>query len=73
MGIGDEAASTIGRHDTLWLGCRLGSSSPRKNHFRGEIDDLFIANRALEPREIVHLMKNNQLLQTTLATRTTPK
>jgi Concanavalin A-like lectin/glucanases superfamily/FecR protein len=59
--------------DTLWLGCRLGLSGPRKNRFRGQMDELFIANRALEPREIVQLMKNNQPLQTTLATRTTPK
>ncbi|HSY20407.1 MAG TPA: LamG-like jellyroll fold domain-containing protein [Candidatus Acidoferrales bacterium] len=50
-------------NDTLWLGCRLGLSGPRKDHFRGTLDELFIANRALEPREIVELMKNNQPLQ----------
>ncbi len=53
-------------NDTLWLGCRLGLNGPRKNHFRGDIDELFIANRALEPREIVELMKNNQPLQPSL-------
>lgn len=50
-------------NDTLWMGCRLGLNGPRKNHFRGDIDELYIANRALEPREIVELMKNNQPLQ----------
>ena len=60
-------------NDTLWLGCRLGLSGPRKNRFRGEMDELFIANRALEPGEIVQLMKNNQPLQTSLAAATTAK
>jgi ferric-dicitrate binding protein FerR (iron transport regulator) len=53
-------------NDTLWLGCRLGLNGPRKNHFRGDMDELYIANRALEPREIVELMKNNQPLQPAL-------
>jgi ferric-dicitrate binding protein FerR (iron transport regulator) len=53
-------------NDTLWLGCRLGRNGPRKNHFRGDMDELYIANRALEPREIVELMKNNQPLQPAL-------
>lgn len=60
-------------NDTLWLGCRLGLSGPRKNHFRGELDELFIANRALEPCEIVALMKNNQPLQAALMATTAPR
>jgi ferric-dicitrate binding protein FerR (iron transport regulator) len=58
-------------NDTLWLGCRLGLSGARKNRFHGAMDELFIANRALEPREIVELMKNNQPLQTALVAAAT--
>lgn len=47
-------------NDTIWLGCRLGGKGPRKERFRGEMDELFIADRALEPREIVQLMRDNQ-------------
>jgi hypothetical protein len=46
--------------DTLWLGCRLGTGGPRRDRFRGELDELCIADRALEPREIVYLMKMNR-------------
>jgi ferric-dicitrate binding protein FerR (iron transport regulator) len=53
-------------NDMLWLGCRLGLSGPRKDHFRGAMDELFIANRVLEPCEIVQLMQNNQPRQTAL-------
>jgi ferric-dicitrate binding protein FerR (iron transport regulator) len=52
----EEIASV---NDTLWLGCRLGATGPRKERFRGEMDELFIADRSLEPREIVQLMKDN--------------
>jgi ferric-dicitrate binding protein FerR (iron transport regulator) len=60
-----EAASDI--DDTIWLGCRLGSGGPRKERFRGEMDELFIADRALGPFEIVSLMKDNQPPQPQLA------
>jgi hypothetical protein len=53
--------------DTLWLGCRLGNDGPRKDRFRGEMDELCIADRALAPREIVLLMKENKPFQTELA------
>jgi len=52
---------------TVWLGCRLGINDVRQDRFRGEMDELFIADRALEPVEIVSLMKNNELPQTELA------
>ena len=52
---------------TVWLGCRLGINSVRQERFRGEMDELFIADRALEPWEIVQLMKDNQLPQSELA------
>jgi len=40
----------------------LGSNGPRKERFRGELDELWIADRALGPREIVPLMRDNQPL-----------
>jgi len=47
---------------TLWLGCRLGKQGVRSDsRFYGDMGDLFIADRALEPQEIVHLMNTNQL------------
>jgi hypothetical protein len=64
----EENATTIG--DTVWLGCRLGAGGPRKDRFRGEMDELCIADRALEPREIVQLMKENRLAQPEVASTT---
>jgi hypothetical protein len=52
-----EAASV---RDILWLGCRLGSAGQRMDRLRGELDELTIADRALEPREIVALMNDNR-------------
>ena len=46
-------------NSTLWLGCRLGKKEVRADRFIGEMDELFIADRALEPREIVRLMTLN--------------
>ncbi|HZM03387.1 MAG TPA: LamG-like jellyroll fold domain-containing protein [Candidatus Saccharimonadales bacterium] len=45
--------------DTLFLGCRLSGHGQRKERFRGEMDELFIADRPFEPREIVELMRYN--------------
>ncbi len=47
--------------DFVWLGCRIGNGGPRQDRFRGDIDDLFIADRGLEPNEIVALMNDNRL------------
>jgi ferric-dicitrate binding protein FerR (iron transport regulator) len=47
--------------DSLWLGCRLGINGVRTERFYGEMDELFVADRTLEPREIVQLMNDNQL------------
>lgn len=60
-GRGDAAIT-----DVVWLGCRL-TSQARRQHFRGEIDELLIADRGLEPNEIVSLMKHNRLLSTLAA------
>jgi hypothetical protein len=47
---------------TILLGCRLGKEGVRSDYrFYGDLDELFIADRALEPQEIVHLMNTNQL------------
>jgi hypothetical protein len=46
---------------SFWLGCRLGINGVRADRFLGDIDELFIADRALEPQEIVELMNTNQL------------
>lgn len=45
--------------DTLWIGSRLGATGPRQERFRGEIDELFVVEGALEPQEIVQLEQNN--------------
>jgi hypothetical protein len=41
------------------LGYRL-TGKPEGQRFRGELDELFIADRGLEPSEIVALMRDNQ-------------
>ena len=45
--------------DYVWLGRRLTGKQPER--FRGELDELFIADRGLEPSEIVSLMNDNRL------------
>lgn len=64
----EQNASTIG--DTVWLGCRIGLNGPRRDRFRGQMDELCIADRALAPQQIVRLMKDNQPLQSVLAAQT---
>ena len=39
-------AASESTYDTLWLGCRIGPSTPRKDRFRGDIDELYITDRA---------------------------
>ena len=53
--------------DLVWLGCRIGPTGLRPERFRGELDELFIADRGLEPQEIVSLMNENRLPHATLA------
>jgi ferric-dicitrate binding protein FerR (iron transport regulator) len=52
--------------DTVWLGCRLGNTEPRLERFHGEMDELFIVDRALVPGEIVALMNDNRLYPSNL-------
>ena len=71
---GPAVAENAAFADIVWLGVRLGMAGPRQNRFRGEIDELFIADRGLEPQEIVSLMNENRLPAATLAAgRTTPR
>ncbi len=57
--------------DTVYVGCRLGATGVMQQRFRGEIDELFIADRGLEPNEIVALMKNNRLPSGTMLAEAT--
>jgi hypothetical protein len=61
------APGTTGNGDVagefVWLGQRAGSSESAKERFHGDLDELFIADRALTPPEIRHLMKLNKLAQ----------
>jgi ferric-dicitrate binding protein FerR (iron transport regulator) len=53
--------------DLVWIGCRLGASGPRQERFRGEIDELYIADRAFAPQEIVQVMADNRVPAAILA------
>jgi hypothetical protein len=53
--------------DTVWLGYRLTGSRQEGRRFRGELDELFIFDRALQPHEIVSIMTENRLPEATLA------
>ncbi len=55
-----NAANAASVRDIVWLGCRLGNNGERLDRFRGDMDELTIADRALTPQEIVQLMKYNQ-------------
>jgi ferric-dicitrate binding protein FerR (iron transport regulator) len=56
-----DQQKTLLLKDSIWLGCRLGINGVRTERFYGEMDELFVADRALEPREVVQLMTDNQL------------
>jgi len=53
--LGAEMASS----DVMWMG-RLPGKRNKSNFFRGDMDELFITDRALSPTEIVRLMTENQ-------------
>jgi hypothetical protein len=64
MQIAEESGDAAPK-DLLWIGRRPGSASSKKSgdRFRGALDELFIADRALSPHEIVHLMTTNSIRQ----------
>ncbi len=64
---GPAVAENPALTDIVWLGRRLGPSGPRPDRFRGDLDELFIADRGLEPQEIVSLMHHNRLPSAALA------
>jgi ferric-dicitrate binding protein FerR (iron transport regulator) len=57
--------------DKIFVGARLGPVGVMPQRFRGEIDELFVADRGLEPNEIVALMKSNRLPSGTMLATTT--
>ena len=67
LSIGGNVSRSAGRAttDILWLGCRLGGTSPKRERFCGSIDELFIADRGLEPAEVVRLMESPEFVQVT--------
>jgi hypothetical protein len=56
-----QSNSEMAANGTIWMGCRFGVKGVRMDRFIGELDELFIANCALEPQEILKLMNHNQL------------
>jgi len=58
---GSKAETPADLKDSLWVGCRLGTTGYKHERFRGDIDELFIANWGLEPNEIIRVMKDNRI------------
>jgi hypothetical protein len=58
---GPKAETLADLKDSLWVGCRLGTTGYKPARFQGDIDELFIANWGLEPNEIVRVMKDNRI------------
>ena len=55
-----ESAERAGSaEEALWIGCNLGGRESA-GHFRGALDELFVADRVLTPPEIRHLMTHNK-------------
>ena len=55
----DKAAKP--NNGAVWLGCRLRIRGVPGERFTGDMDELFIANGALQPHEIVRLMNTNSV------------
>jgi len=51
-------AQVASAEDALWIGRAVDDSSGAR--FRGAIDELFVADAALTPQEIRHLMRENK-------------
>jgi ferric-dicitrate binding protein FerR (iron transport regulator) len=47
--------------DIVWLGREAGASQVNPKKFRGELDELFIVDRALSPQQIARLFRENEL------------
>jgi hypothetical protein len=59
---GNEARKEIETLDLATDILAIGGTSPSSEHFRGGLDELYICDRALAPREIAHLMQKNQVV-----------
>jgi ferric-dicitrate binding protein FerR (iron transport regulator) len=55
---GSEMASVLPADETLWIGRAVDDSTGE--HFRGMIDELFVADAELTQQEIRHLMQKNK-------------
>jgi hypothetical protein len=56
IGANTKFNENSGNKDVLWLGCRLGGNGAKAERFSGQIDELTIVDRGLEPAGIVQLM-----------------
>jgi hypothetical protein len=55
---GGEPAAIASNDETLWIGRAVDDSSGER--FRGKLDELFVADAALTPQEIRHLLRENK-------------
>jgi ferric-dicitrate binding protein FerR (iron transport regulator) len=57
---GQELRKEAGTLDIATNILAIGGTSAASEHFRGSLDELYVCDRALAPREIAHLMQKNQ-------------
>jgi hypothetical protein len=57
---GKEGGPSPAGDDVVWIGRRNARKGVAQDGFRGELDELFIADRPLAPLEIRQLMETNQ-------------
>jgi ferric-dicitrate binding protein FerR (iron transport regulator) len=53
--------------DTVWLGCQANKAESHPSHFCGDLDELFIADRALPPPLVEQLFKQKSFASPTSA------
>lgn len=56
-----QAPTEDAEADMVWLGRSFAKHTKARKPFRGDIDELFITDRALSPSEIVQIMTQNSL------------
>jgi len=61
----DDDSDGASEKEVVFMGRGFRNPQQRRERFKGEMDELFIVDRALAPREIVFLMKENQPAPTT--------
>jgi hypothetical protein len=70
IGGNTRSANSAANEDLLWLGCRLGGNGAKAERFSGQIDELVVVDRGLEPAEIVQLMDGKSIDAALHATKT---